>query len=101
MILQLKKGYLDVDYFRDKFGVDIVDHWRDAWSDYESEGLVRMLTERGRIELTRHGLVAGRRAAAGLLRAAASGCALHLSWADESARKQRFFLVARFAPPLY
>ena len=29
MILQLKRGYLDAAYFRSKFGVDILDDWRD------------------------------------------------------------------------
>ena len=31
MILQLKKGQLDAGYFRNKFGVDILDEWRDEW----------------------------------------------------------------------
>lgn len=57
LILQLKKGYLDVAYFRDKFGVDVVEHWRDAWADYESEELARVLPDRDRIELTRQGLL--------------------------------------------
>lgn len=57
LILQLKKGCLDVAYFRDKFGVDVVEHWRDAWADYESEELARVLPDRDRIELTRQGLL--------------------------------------------
>ncbi|MGD9635562.1 MAG: coproporphyrinogen-III oxidase family protein [Pirellulales bacterium] len=57
LILQLKKGYLDVPYFRHKFGVDVVEHWRDAWEDYESEGLARLRSDGERIELTRQGLL--------------------------------------------
>ncbi len=57
MILQLKKGYLNADYFRTKFGVDVVDHWRDAWSGYESEGLATIDPSGDRIELTRQGLL--------------------------------------------
>lgn len=55
MILQLKRGYLDVAYFRRKFGVDIVEHWREQWQNYADE---QMLTVEGdRIELTRQGLL--------------------------------------------
>ena len=31
MILQLKTGKLDAGYFRDKFGVEILDEWHDVW----------------------------------------------------------------------
>ncbi|MEM1304984.1 MAG: coproporphyrinogen-III oxidase family protein, partial [Planctomycetota bacterium] len=55
MILQLKKGWLSIGYFRDKFGVDIVDHWHDAWSGYERDELLSIGDER--IELTRRGLL--------------------------------------------
>lgn len=55
MILQLKKGYLDAGYFRSKFGVEILDEWRDEWLSHQGDG---MLTIRGdRIELTRQGLL--------------------------------------------
>jgi oxygen-independent coproporphyrinogen-3 oxidase len=55
MILQLKKGWLDAGYFREKFGVEILDEWRDAWNEYARE---EMLTIDGdRIELTRQGLL--------------------------------------------
>jgi oxygen-independent coproporphyrinogen-3 oxidase len=57
MILQLKKGYLDVDYFRTKFGVDILEEWQDAWGGYEAEGLATLDAGRNRIELTRQGLL--------------------------------------------
>jgi oxygen-independent coproporphyrinogen-3 oxidase len=55
MILLLKKGWLDAGYFRKKFGVEILDEWRDVWNEHVSEG---MLTVDGdRIELTRDGLL--------------------------------------------
>jgi oxygen-independent coproporphyrinogen-3 oxidase len=55
MILQLKKGFLDVDYFRRKFGVEILDEWREEWLAHQGDG---MLTISGdRIELTRKGLL--------------------------------------------
>jgi oxygen-independent coproporphyrinogen-3 oxidase len=55
MILQLKKGWLDAGYFRRKFGVEILDEWREVWNEHSSEG---MLTIDGdRIELTRDGLL--------------------------------------------
>jgi oxygen-independent coproporphyrinogen-3 oxidase len=57
MVLLLKKGYLEIDYFRDKFGVDVVEHWREVWSDHESEGLVHLRLDADRIELTRQGLL--------------------------------------------
>jgi oxygen-independent coproporphyrinogen-3 oxidase len=55
MILQLKRGYLDVGYFRKKFGVEILDEWREEWQSHQGDG---MLTIDGdRIELTRQGLL--------------------------------------------
>jgi oxygen-independent coproporphyrinogen III oxidase len=55
MILLLKKGYLDADYFRKKFGVAILEEWRDEWLSHQGDG---MLTISGdRIELTRQGLL--------------------------------------------
>ena len=55
MILQLKKGWLDAGYFRKKFGVEILDEWRDEWQGHQGDG---MLTISGdRIELTREGLL--------------------------------------------
>ena len=55
MILQLKKGWLAPAYFQEKFGVDIVDHWRDAWTGHAEEGLVTLSDDR--VELTRDGLL--------------------------------------------
>jgi oxygen-independent coproporphyrinogen-3 oxidase len=61
MILQMKKGYLNVDYFQRKFDANIVDQWKPQWEEYVSEGMVRMpLDSDGnvqRIELTMDGLL--------------------------------------------
>ena len=55
LILQLKTGKLDAGYFRNKFGVDVVDHWRDAWQEYTAEGWLNV--DGDRITLTRAGLL--------------------------------------------
>jgi oxygen-independent coproporphyrinogen III oxidase len=55
MILQLKTGRLDVDYFRGKFGVDIVDHWRDAWQQFRDERYLDF--DERQVMLTRAGLL--------------------------------------------
>jgi len=55
LILQLKRGYLDGDYFQSKFSVDIFDHWRAVWTGYEREGWATL--SEGRAELTRDGLL--------------------------------------------
>jgi oxygen-independent coproporphyrinogen-3 oxidase len=55
MILQLKKGYLDVPYFREKYDVDIVDQWRPTWDEYIGEGYA--VLDGDRVELTRAGLL--------------------------------------------
>jgi oxygen-independent coproporphyrinogen-3 oxidase len=57
MILQLKRGYLNVAYFRSKFGADIFDQWADVWVDYEGDKLCAIDRDRDRIELTRAGLL--------------------------------------------
>jgi oxygen-independent coproporphyrinogen-3 oxidase len=57
MILQLKKGYLNTEYFDNKFGVDILDRWHEAWSEDEAEGLAAIAPSGDRIELTRQGLL--------------------------------------------
>ena len=55
MVLQLKKGWLDPAYFQQKFEVDILVHWRDAWNSYADQGLVSLTEDR--IEVTREGLL--------------------------------------------
>ncbi|MCC9605255.1 coproporphyrinogen III oxidase family protein [Blastopirellula sp. JC732] len=54
-ILLLKRGYLDVDYFQNKFGVNILDKWQPIWDEYVETGLATV--DGGRIELTRDGLL--------------------------------------------
>jgi oxygen-independent coproporphyrinogen-3 oxidase len=55
MILQLKRGYLELHYFRDKFGVDVRDEWADEWRAFEEDGMLRI--DGDRVELTRQGLL--------------------------------------------
>jgi len=55
LILLLKRGYLEVDYFQKKYGVDILDHWKSVWEEYQQEGYLSISA--GRIELSRAGLL--------------------------------------------
>ncbi len=57
MILQLKRGYLNVAYFRNKFGVDVIGQWSEVWANYEQDELCRIDGTTGRAELTREGLL--------------------------------------------
>lgn len=61
MILQLKTGSLDPAYFQRKFGVDIVEHWSDAWAELIREGFARSVVDDAgivqRMELTMDGLL--------------------------------------------
>jgi oxygen-independent coproporphyrinogen-3 oxidase len=57
MVLQLKRGYLNVEYFRGKFRANILEFWPDAWSDHEQDGFCALDHNAGRIELTRDGLL--------------------------------------------
>jgi oxygen-independent coproporphyrinogen-3 oxidase len=55
LILQLKTGRLDVGYFREKFGVDVIDHWRAAWQHFHDEGLLDF--DSASVSLSRAGLL--------------------------------------------
>jgi oxygen-independent coproporphyrinogen-3 oxidase len=55
MILLLKRGYLSVQYFREKYGVDITEQWSEAWQSYVDSDYVTM--EGDTIRLTRAGLL--------------------------------------------
>ena len=55
LILQLKRGYLDGEYFQTKFDVDIFDHWNSVWKEYEHDGWAKLSDNR--VELTREGLL--------------------------------------------
>ena len=55
MILQLKRGYLEVDYFRKKFDTDIIEEWRPQWQEHADEGWLSFTDDR--IDVTRQGLL--------------------------------------------
>ena len=55
MILQLKRGYLEVAYFRDKFNVNILEKWAAEFEQHRADELLTFTDER--IELTRKGLL--------------------------------------------
>jgi oxygen-independent coproporphyrinogen-3 oxidase len=55
MILLLKRGFLDAGYFRDKFGVEIVELFAEQWKAHLSDGYVEM--DGDSIRLTRDGLL--------------------------------------------
>lgn len=55
LMLQLKTGHLEFDYFRRKFDADVLAVFGDSWSRLENDG---MLTVRpGEVNLTRSGLL--------------------------------------------
>lgn len=55
LILLLKKGYLDVSYFQKKYGVNILEEFRDAFAEHLRDG---MLTISGNdVRLTRNGFL--------------------------------------------
>ena len=55
MILQMKKGYLDCDYFQNKFNVDILQRWDEVWQSYVDDGMLNV--NGNRVELTRKGFL--------------------------------------------
>jgi oxygen-independent coproporphyrinogen-3 oxidase len=55
MILQLKTGWLDTAYFRNKFGVDVWQEFRPVYERLSNEMLLER--ENGTINLTRRGLL--------------------------------------------
>ena len=55
MILQLKRGFLDRDYFQRKFSVDIADHWSPQWQQLMAEGMAEI--DSRQIRLSREGLL--------------------------------------------
>ena len=40
MILLLKRGYLDVDYFQNKFEVDITQQWSSQFQQHSEDGML-------------------------------------------------------------
>jgi len=61
MILQLKRGYLDVSYFENKYDTNIVKHWQKEWNEYVDDGYVILKTDAAgkchRVEMTMDGLL--------------------------------------------
>ncbi len=55
MILQLKTGSLDLDYFQQKYQTAVADRFREAWSHLEAERCLERAPDRYR--LTREGLM--------------------------------------------
>jgi oxygen-independent coproporphyrinogen-3 oxidase len=55
LILQLKLGRLDTGYFSEKFDVDVLTEFRDAFDGLERRGMLRK--ENGRVRLERNGLL--------------------------------------------
>jgi oxygen-independent coproporphyrinogen-3 oxidase len=55
MILQLKLGSIAAPYFRDKFGVDVIDQFRPAYERLENEGMLHVT--RDGVRMTRKGLL--------------------------------------------
>ncbi len=55
LILQLKRGYLDVSYFEQKFATNILQRWSAVWARYTEDELLSHTDSR--IELTRQGLL--------------------------------------------
>ena len=55
LILLLKRGYLEVDYFKSKFGVDIWDEYQSVWQQYLDDGYA--VHNGDRVELTMEGLL--------------------------------------------
>ncbi len=55
MLLQLKLGHIDRSYFADKFDVDIIEMFSEAFRDLEQRQMLRIVN--GSVELTRQGLL--------------------------------------------
>jgi oxygen-independent coproporphyrinogen-3 oxidase len=55
MILQLKRGYLDVGYFRVKFDVGILDHWAAEFNEHRENGMLEF--DADQVRLTRKGFL--------------------------------------------
>ncbi|HEY1603299.1 MAG TPA: coproporphyrinogen-III oxidase family protein [Pirellulales bacterium] len=55
LILQLKTGRIDAGYFRNKFGVEVLQHWSDVWKHFVDEGWLSL--DGDRVTLTRQGLL--------------------------------------------
>lgn len=55
LILQLKKGYLDVGYFQSKFQIDIIDQFAETWDSHRDNEYLTYDSDK--VTLTRKGLL--------------------------------------------
>ena len=55
MILLLKRGYLEVGYFREKYAVDVLERFGDVWGSLRDQRMLKF--DEDRIELTPDGLL--------------------------------------------
>jgi oxygen-independent coproporphyrinogen-3 oxidase len=55
MILQLKLGQIEIDYFRQKFGIEILDHFSVPYQKLRGEGMLDFDMEK--VSLTQKGLL--------------------------------------------
>ena len=55
LVLQLKRGFIERDYFENKFDVDVISNWHDVWQGYAQEGLLSFTEDR--VDLTMAGLL--------------------------------------------
>ena len=55
LILKLKCGTIDQTYFQNKYGVDVLEQWKDVWQQYAAEGWLTI--EPTSVRLTMQGLL--------------------------------------------
>ncbi len=55
LILLLKRGHLEIDYFQNKFGINVWDEYQDVWEQYVEDGYAKC--DGNRILLTMQGLL--------------------------------------------
>ena len=55
MVLQLKTGWLDTNYFLKKFGVDVWQEFQPVYEELENNDLLQR--DNGTVSLTRRGLL--------------------------------------------
>jgi len=53
LILQLKRGYLEVDYFQEKFDVNILEKWKTEFAQHATDEMLTL--NDSKVELTRKG----------------------------------------------
>ena len=53
MILQLKRGYLEVGYFQEKFGVNILEKWQAEFAQHATDEMLTL--DDSKVTLTRKG----------------------------------------------